>query len=266
MNPAAESIADDSTARRARIAVVEDASRSRSLLKHLVALLGYAAFAPADADLAVAAALAGHVDALVLDLDLAPRDGLTIVEYVRAQRDPTMTDRRVGAIAVTGYSSAFDLAGCLAAGFDRQVGKPVDIGDLRDAIAAVLPARRRPQAQSNAGSDADRVVETARRLRQQQSGQRVLGPTALEHFAMRTSRQVEQLRAALEVGNWSALDQAASLVRDDAAAMGALQLAELAATLLAARQGHPGAAAHAVARIEAEHAAILTVLLGRVSE
>lgn len=266
MSEAVESIAEVNPAHPPRVGVVEDDPLSRSLLTHLVALLGYTAVEPPNPAAAIQAALNGEVDVLLLDLDLAEDDGFQIVNRLRAL-EAAHSGRRIPVIAVTGYVTAADRARCLAAGFDRHIGKPVNVADLREAIATTLTAQPQPAVRISSGNDAERVAELARRLREQQSGERVLGPTALEQFAMRSSHQVDQLRAALDAGELAALDHAAQVIGTDAETMGAKRLRKLAAALsAAARLGDHDEVAQCVARIEAEHAAILRLLLSRPAE
>jgi len=249
--------------RQPRIGIFDDDELSRSLLTHMVELLGYVAFEPGSPDEAIAVSLDDRIDVLLLDINLADHDGITIVQRLRAL-ESSQRRRRFPVIAVTGYVSASDRAACLAAGFDRHIGKPVRFAELRLAIAELLG-----RDDSNAGpaSDADRVAATARRLRQVQTEERLLAPTALENFVMRSAQWIEQMNRALTDGELPQVGIAAQAICDSAKSMGATRLAQLSATLArVAGEQDREAAAQSAALVNAEHAAILSLLLAQPNE
>jgi len=244
-----------------RIAIVEDDPLSRTLLSHMVSLLGHVPIEPASPSAAIDAAASGEIDLMLLDLNLDQDDGFAILERIRAlELRPDAI--RLPVIAVTGYVAEQDRTRCLDAGFDRHLGKPVRIEALRDAIEACgLPPRDAEQDRSGM-NDAARVVETARRLRETQPGDFSLGPTVLEKFAMRSVRWIEHLQEAARGNDRQQLFDAVEAVRAGADFMGALRLAQLTTDLLSAcAQSDTATMQQLLRSISAEHEAILALLL-----
>lgn len=254
------------TTHAARVGIFDDDALSRTLLTHMVALLGYTAFEPHSPDEAITVALSQQIDVLLLDLNLADHDGISIVRRLRSL-ELASSSKRFPVIAVTGYVSAADRAACLAAGFDRHLGKPVRFADLRAAISDVLDITDADSANEGPASDADRVTATARRLRELRTDERVLAPTALEQFVMRSAHWIEQMNRALTDDDLGEVAVAAKAICASAEMMGATRLANLAASLQRiSNEGDRPAATAAISLVNAEHAAILALLLAHPSE
>jgi len=262
----ASEMSAEATKHPARIGIFDDDALSRTLLTHMVALLGYTAFEPRDPDEAIDVALGHRIDVLLLDLNLADHDGIAIVRRLRSL-EQAAASKRFPVIAVTGYVSAADRAACLAAGFDRHLGKPVKFADLRAAISDLLNVDGPIDGTGGAASDADRVSATARRLREAGGNERVLAPTQLEHFVMRSAQWIEQMNRALNDDDLGEVAVAARAICDSAETMGATRLASLSASLeRIARDGDEVAATAATSLVNAEHAAILALLLAHPNE
>jgi CheY-like chemotaxis protein len=63
-----------------------------------------------------------HFDIIVTDIGMPQEDGYSLLRRLRTLQ----SDRRMLAIAVTGYASSADVEAAMNAGFDMHVPKPVD--------------------------------------------------------------------------------------------------------------------------------------------
>ncbi len=247
------------------ILVVDDDPLSRSLQARLVGLLGHRAQAverPADA---IDLALAGGVDAMLLDLSMPELDGFALLAQLR-DREARLQRPPLPVLAVTGYASQTDRVRCLLAGFNDHLTKPVDVAALKAALDRCLPgAALQPPAGADAGgSDAQRVEATARRLANVRPTDSQFGPTMLEAFALRSQHLVEDLQQAATARDAADLGHAAAALRASAEFMGATNMAALCTALLAAAgSGDFERVRVLLHSLAAEHATVLTVLLAR---
>lgn len=83
----------------------------------------------------------GRVDVVVLDIGMAPMDGLECLQAIRGLSGY----ESIPAIAVTAFARDVERCRFLAAGFQAVITKPVDDGELLAAIGTVLDADARPR-------------------------------------------------------------------------------------------------------------------------
>ena len=84
---------------------------------------------------AVAAAAAGHFDAIFMDVQMPEMNGLDASAAIRTHGRATGAHPWI--IAMTAHAMQGDRERCLAAGMDDYVSKPIRPQDLRRAIAAI---------------------------------------------------------------------------------------------------------------------------------
>lgn len=247
---------------RACIGIVDDDALSCALQARLVKLLGYNAEPTAHAETAVAQAMQGLYDVLLLDLGMPGLDGFAALAELRS-REAREGRPPLPVIAVTGYASDTDRLRCLMAGFHEHLAKPVEIDALGAAIERCL-ADRAAARQLPVANDAARLRATAQRLERLKPGDNTFGPTVLETFALRSQHLIEGLTAACRAQDSVEAELAAEALRASADFMGAQGLARLAS------QAHTAAGAGDFVRLAAllqsigdEHQAVLTVLLTR---
>ena len=118
-------------ATRRRILVVDDNVDSTESLKMLLELEGHDVRAALDGHSAIAAALAFHPQAVLLDIGLPDMNGLEVARHLRTLPETQHSLM----IALTGYAQPEDRQHCLDAGFDHHVVKPLDFERLRALIA-----------------------------------------------------------------------------------------------------------------------------------
>ena len=121
-----------------RVLVVEDEADSREMLVMVFKRSGATVTAAASAGEAMEALRRATPDLLVCDIGLPGEDGYELIRRVRAHE--AEEGGRLPALALTAYASPAHRQQALAAGFDKQVSKPVVPVEL--VTQASLLARR----------------------------------------------------------------------------------------------------------------------------
>ena len=242
-----------------RALVVDDDPLSRSFQTHLLSLLGHHAQAEGDPLQALALAVAGDFDLLLLDLGMPGLDGFEFLRRLREQ-EALGTRPALAVVAVTGYASETDRQRCLAAGFSEHLAKPIQANSLGSTLERVLGAPaghgRGPEA-----TDVARLRATVKRLNETRQGDRSFAPTVTESFALRSAQLLETLRTCVQRRDAAPAPRATQALKHSAEFLGALRLAAMCAELEElAVAGEWEAAAAALARMNDEHQVVLTLL------
>jgi signal transduction histidine kinase/CheY-like chemotaxis protein len=117
-----------------RILVAEDNRAAREFLVEALHALGHRAESVADGEAALAAAERGRFDAVLLDINLPGRDGVSIARELSARPNhPRLIGCSAEAFAHTRETA-------LAAGMDAFLEKPVSVAALAEALAVPVPA------------------------------------------------------------------------------------------------------------------------------
>jgi DNA-binding response OmpR family regulator len=127
------------------ILVVDDDAQVRRMLKRCLEDEGYTV-SEAEDQHGVETALAGGVDLITLDLNLAGTDGLAIARSVRQNSS-------VPIIMITGKGDMIDRIVGLEVGADDYIAKPFHLREVLARVRSVL-RRAAPQPASPAGSAA----------------------------------------------------------------------------------------------------------------
>jgi CheY-like chemotaxis protein len=125
-----------------RLLVVEDDADSREMLVLVFERSGAVVTAVASAAEATEAMRRATPDLLVCDIGLAGMDGHELIREVRALE--AEEGGRIPALALTAYASPAHREQALAAGFDRQVSKPVVPEELVAQVALLAGPRGGP--------------------------------------------------------------------------------------------------------------------------
>jgi two-component system CheB/CheR fusion protein len=127
-----------------RVLVIEDnADAAESLRDVLEVLGGHQVYLAAEGETGIAAARQHRPDVILCDIGLPVMDGYEVARQLRA--DGIAPGARL--VALSGYTSAGDVARALGAGFDDHVGKPPDIERVLE-IVAEAPGGERPASWS----------------------------------------------------------------------------------------------------------------------
>ena len=117
------------------VLVVDDDGDSRSFLLELFTERGTAVVTAASTDEALDIFRRLRPDVIVSDIAMPVVDGYELIRRVRALADHE--GGRTPAIALTAYARTHDQQAAMAAGYDRHVRKPVDVGELIAAVAGL---------------------------------------------------------------------------------------------------------------------------------
>ncbi len=117
------------------ILVVEDDPDALQTLRIMLEFDGHRVDVAADGDRAIAVALVGRPQVVLIDIGLPGIDGYEVAERLRTALGP-----EVLLVALTGYGRHEDQLRALAAGCDAHLLKPVDRELLRRVIARPRPA------------------------------------------------------------------------------------------------------------------------------
>jgi two-component system KDP operon response regulator KdpE len=127
-------------ARAPKILVVDDEPQIRTLLKATLGRAGYAVIEAANAREALSAKAIDKPDLILLDLGLPDRDGLELVEQLRA-------DPRAALIVVSARDRTEQKVAALDLGADDYVTKPFDTEELLARVRASLRQRLASEAE-----------------------------------------------------------------------------------------------------------------------
>lgn len=114
-----------------RVLLVEDHTATRLALQHLLRNRDYRVAAAASAGEALRLAQSGSFDIVVSDVGLPDRSGYDLM------KDLLVLQPQLIGIALSGYGMEEDFARSRAAGFATHLIKPITIGVLEEAIAAL---------------------------------------------------------------------------------------------------------------------------------
>jgi two-component system response regulator TctD len=138
-----------------RILLVEDSEDIGDAMASKLRLSGHAVEWLRDGEEAAAVALREEFDALVLDINLPGRSGLSVLRDMRAAGVATPV------IVVTARSEIDDKIGVLDLGADDYLVKPFDLRELEARLRAMM--RRRAGALASAVVIGDLVIDAGAR-------------------------------------------------------------------------------------------------------
>jgi two-component system KDP operon response regulator KdpE len=141
----------------ARILVVDDDAAIRRLLRNTLERAGYAVAEAMDGRGAIAAAAAGHTDAILLDLGLPDRDGLGLVPLLRREGEIVI-------LVVSARDATEEKVAALDLGADDYVTKPFDTDELLARLRAALRHRGASAAPPRIVRTGDILIDLDRRI------------------------------------------------------------------------------------------------------
>jgi CheY-like chemotaxis protein len=121
-----------------RILLAEDNVANQALAAGLLRRDRHAVTIVDNGVAAVAAAITGDFDVVLMDIQMPVMSGLDATMEIRRHEVSTGTHIRI--IAMTAHVMQADRARCLAAGVDDYLPKPIATDALRRALSPIAPA------------------------------------------------------------------------------------------------------------------------------
>jgi PAS domain S-box-containing protein len=220
-----------------RVLVVEDNPVNMQVATQMLARLGIDVVGAENGLRGVEHFAAGHVDLVLMDMQMPEMDGLEATQAIRSM-EAKAGSRRVPIVALTANVQAEDRQRCHEAGMNDYVAKPFRQVDIVGVLQRWLPgATRVPTPETvKVGAGGTAAEGTVADLP-------VLDARALEEIAAATGMSIGELvtmlmadinqlttglSAAMAVGQISEMRRMAHSIKSSAAQLGALRLSALA--------------------------------------
>ncbi|WP_193187787.1 ATP-binding protein [Nisaea sediminum] len=222
----------------ALVLVAEDNQTNQTVIRKMLARMGFAAELVHDGRAALRALERGGHGLLLTDINMPEMDGFALARAVRERE----TGARLPVIALTADAMAETEAECHAAGMDACLTKPIDSRALGAMLAEHLPQaldlRRSIDAVSSAPAQA--APKWDREIFDPSSMEEAFGSLDGEAEAFVLSAQavwgprIEEIARKLESGDHQAARNVAHSLKGAALSVGALRLGRIAGDLQAA--------------------------------
>jgi signal transduction histidine kinase/CheY-like chemotaxis protein/HPt (histidine-containing phosphotransfer) domain-containing protein len=205
---------------RGRVLLAEDGADNRMLVAALFARLGIDHVAVENGAQAVDLAARERFDVILMDIQMPVMDGVTATRRLRALGFQTPI------VALTANVMAEDVKRYRESGFTGCVSKPIDFAELARCLETIVPADARPLAMQTLED-----LPEYRELRQA--------------FEISLPDNLAAIEAQVELGQWSAVQEAAHSLKGTAGSFDYPRVTQLAAVLELAAQEGAGADARA---------------------
>lgn len=253
----APAIPSGATGRALRVLVVDDEAINRKVAAIALRRLGHVVGEAVDGMDALEALRAEAYDVVLMDLEMPRLHGL---EAARRIRDEWQPDGRPRVIALTASARREDREGCMAAGMEDYLTKPLRLAALEAKLGRARPEE--PAADGGAGAlpalDPEQMAELRALDRTMAPG---LLAELMEAFYRQAPERIASLRSAVERGDTALLNRLAHGLKGAGGTVGARGLAVLCAELERADCSHDAASAlQLVAAIQREFDRVLEAL------
>ncbi len=138
-----------------RILLVEDHEINQEVVVHQLEMMGCEVVLASNGQEAVEKAMAGGIDAVLMDCQMPVLDGYEATKAIRQAEQPLQDGKSLPIIALTAHVTLDDRKRCLACGMDDYLGKPFRTRDLWIKLVRWLPFLLRDAAASPALADQD---------------------------------------------------------------------------------------------------------------
>jgi two-component system, sensor histidine kinase and response regulator len=198
-----------------RVLIADDDPISQRVLQRLLEQLGFASECVGDGAHALEKLAAARFDVVLMDCQMPWMDGFEAARRIRTQEQAL--GRRTCIVAMTASNADEDRRSSREAQMDGFLTKPVSLEQLHDELA-------RAQRES-----AEPRFDTGRLdgLRLSRASSDGVVKAAIERFLEQAPRNLDAMRAALDVGDFAAVAKAAHNLESSSAYLGALRLSRL---------------------------------------
>ncbi len=264
------SVARPAVALHGRILLAEDNEINRELMLALLESFGCRADVAVNGREALDALDKTDYDLILMDCQMPEMDGYEATARIRARERCSRGGRRVVIVALTANAMEGDREGCLGAGMDDYVSKPVRQEALRNALSRWLPAEPEPPSPDSAQEASIEPSEDLQSCRDPLDRRALDALRAIEAkgkpgflarlirlYLARTPEILDQLDEAIERGDATGTFKAAHSLKSSSANVGAVTLAEIFREIEAlGRAGTMEGAREKWDRIHAEYVAV----------
>lgn len=247
----------------ARILFVGDRAQERQATHSVLERLGYRATAVPDAAEALVLLSREPYDLVLVGTDLPDMSNLEAIRLIR-DRGSAVVSHEVPVVAVTAEATAGEDQGCLDAGANACVPRPIEPDKLRAAIEGLLPtaALAASAAQDLSAGLLDRQALLARL-----GGDEELSREVLAAFLESTPELIGVLQQAAAEGDTAGLQRHGKTLKDASANVSAVALSSVAHRIaIAAQEGKLEEAKVLVERLEQEFQRLDTYLVRSASK
>ncbi len=220
-------------ARDQRILIVDDNATNLLVASTLVGKLGFRSDTAGDGIEAIAALKSIRYDLVLMDVQMPRMDGLEASRLIRQPATGTLNPA-VPIFAMTARAMEQDRAGCLAAGMNGFITKPVRSTELVQALAPWLEEGNETPSPATAPAESATPVEAVFRrteLLARFAGAEGALARLLNAFRIDAPRLLADLARALEKGDLAGLKSAAHALQGGAANIEAVEVRRLAREL-----------------------------------
>jgi len=259
-----------------RVLLAEDNPVNQEVAKEFLAELNCDVEAVVNGKQAVSAFEKGGFDVVLMDCQMPEMDGLQAARHIRQRERDLGADKPIPIIAVTANAYESDRRLCLDAGMTDYLAKPFTQEGLKEALRRAFDSdshnadEDKPMQDANdnapAGGPLDRtVLETLAAVTPNDPGSLV--KKVIDLYLEHAPGLVEDIRQALDSGDFDAARNAAHSLKSSSANVGAIQLSAQCKELEdAAREGKVDAPDTAAATIDKEFTAVCGALQSELSE
>ncbi len=201
-----------------RILVVDDVSSNQEVARDMLESLGCRVDSASDGNEALMMCQSHPYDLVFMDSQMPIMNGLEATRAIRAHELASGPhDKRIPIVAMSAGVSVEERKSCADAGMDGFVGKPVEMGSLRDALLEYCPALGRQEESPDPRAAEAQLGERDSAAADGQAASRT-GAARLErrfgsHFVDASRKQFATMSDAVLVKDWAAVARAAHQLR-----------------------------------------------------
>jgi len=248
------------------VLVAEDDSTNQKVILRQLALLGVAAEMAPDGRQALERWRSGDYGLVLTDLHMPSMDGYELTRAIRAEEQD---GRRTPIAALTATALKGESERCRTAGMDKYLTKPLQLADLRTALAELLPSLAQPVDPAGAAAigSADPVAVNLGVLEELVGDDPMVIRDLLQGFHDSAGRSVELLKAACGIGDMATTIEQAHRLKSSTRTVGALGLSELCGQIeIAGKAGAADVLARLLPEFGREAEAVNAFLTGFLRE
>jgi two-component system sensor histidine kinase/response regulator len=225
------SIAEEDYENKVRILLAEDNEINQKVAVSMLRKMGYNNVVIAnDGREAVDAFQQGAFDLILMDGQMPVMDGLAATKEIREMERERNT--RIPIVALTAHAMTGDRRKFLAAGMDDYLSKPVKKRDLEEVIARYSGKTKSKGIEAGAGTSSSKsdlstpidINETLKAI----GGDKELVKECFELFVSDYPEMLAKIKAAIDSGDASALDQDAHKLKGSLKYLAAWDAADIA--------------------------------------